>query len=372
MIDFLLRAFRRRAVGLGSDLARARRNLRALGLYLAAIGILHVAAMMVFEGLSPGEAAWLTATTATTVGYGDVSATTAGGRWSTVVLIYLGGIFVLGKGAADYFDYRASRRALKERGQWRWNLRDHVLFLNAPSAGAQTYFETLLRQFRATRWGADRGVLILSAAWPAGLPRSLSDFGVVHVHGRAERAGRLDEADARAAAAVVILAADEKDPISDGVGFDVIHRLVEMGVRAPIIAECVDDLNRDRLRRAGASTVIRPMRGYPEMMVRALVAPGSESIIENLFTRHDDACVRYDTPVAGISWGGLASALLLGGAGTAIGYARAGDGTVVTNPLPGEEVRASALYVIVKEQHEPSPETVARLVAGAVSAESAS
>ena len=356
----------------GSDLARARRNLRALGLYLAAIGALHVAAMMVFEGLSLGAAAWLTATTATTVGYGDAAATTAGGRWSTVILIYLGGIFALGKGAGDYFDYRASRRALKERGQWRWNLRDHVLFVNAPSAGAPTYFETLLRQFRATRWGADRGVLILSPAWPTGLPKSLSDLGVVHVDGRAETTGRLEAADARAAAAVVILAVDEKDPISDGVGFDIVHRLVELGVRAPIIVECVDDLNRDRLRGAGAGTVIRPMRGYPEMMVRALVAPGSESIIENLFTRHGDECVRYETPAVGVSWGGLATALLLDGAGTAIGYARADDGAVVTNPRPDERVNASALYLIVKEKHEPSAETVARLVAAAVSAGAAS
>ncbi len=373
MFGVLLRVFRRRlAASRGSDLVRARRNLRALGLYLAAVGVLHVVAMMVFEGLSLGEAAWLTATTATTVGYGDAAAATEGGRWSTVILIYLGGIFALGKGAGDYFDYRASRRALKERGQWRWNLQDHVLFINAPSAGAETYFETLLRQFRATGWGEDRAVLILSPAWPTGLPASLSALGVVHVDGRAETTGRLDAADARSAAAVVILAADEKDPISDGVGFDIVHRLVEMGVRGPIIAECVDDLNRERLRSAGANTVTRPMRGYPEMMVRALVAPGSEAIIENLFTRHGDECVRYEIPVAGVTWGGLAIALLLDGAGTAIGYARAGDGAIVTNPLPEEQVDASALYVIVKEKHERSVETIARLVAAAVSARAAS
>ena len=336
-----------------------------LGLYLVAIGVLHVAAMMVFEGLNLGEAAWLTATTATTVGYGDAAASTAAGRWSTVVLIYLGGIFALGKGAGDYFDYRTSRRALKERGQWRWNLQDHVLFINAPSTGANPYFETLLGQFRQTDWGEDRDVLILAQSWPLGLPASLGELGVVHVDGRAETSGWLDAADARTAAAVVILAADEKDPISDGVGFDVVHRLVEMGVRVPIIAECVDDLNRERLRRAGATTVIRPIRGYPEMMVRALVAPGSESIIENLFTRHGDECLRYETSISGISWGMLATALLLDGSGTAIGYTRATDGNVVTNPLPDDQVDASALYVIVKEEHQPTVDQIRRLVADA-------
>ncbi len=368
MFEFLRRLVRRRlAMARLSDLARARRNLRALGLYLMAIAVLHILAMMAFEGMGLGEAAWLTATTATTVGYGDAAAGTTAGRWSTFILIYLGGIFALGKGAGDYFDYRANRRVLKERGQWRWNLQDHVLFINAPSAGAEAYFETLLHQFRTTDWGAERGVLILAPAWPMGLPTGLAALGLVHVDGRAETTGRLDAADARTAAAVVILAGDEKDPISDGVGFDIIHRLIEMGIEAPIIAECVDDRNRERLRRAGATTVIRPMRGYPEMMVRALVAPGSESIIENLFTRHGDECLRYETPVAGLGWGRLATALLLDGAGTAIGYMRARDGAIVTNPRPEDQVNASALYVIVKAEHEPSDETMARLVAEAIS-----
>lgn len=373
MFEFLLRVFRRpRSTTHRSDLPRARRNLRALALYLAAIGGLHVLAMMVFEGLSLGEAAWLTATTATTVGYGDAAATTAAGRWSTVILIYLGGIFALGKGAGDYFDYRASRRALKERGRWRWNLQDHVLFINAPSAGADPYFETLLRQFRETGWGGNRAVSILARSWPMGLPASLEALGVVHVDGGAETTGRLDAADARTAAAIVILAAEEKDPVSDAVTFDIVSRLVEMGVAAPIVVECVDDLNRGRLRRAGATTVIRPMRGYPEMTVRALVAPGSESIIENLFTRHGDECVRYETPVSGIGWGRLATALLLGGSGTAIGYTRAADGAIVTNPLPDDPVNASALYVIVKEGHEPSIEAIGRLIADAMAGKSPS
>lgn len=367
MFQFLLRVFRRqRSATHRPDLPRARRNLRTLGLYLVAIGALHIVAMMVFEGLSLGEAAWLTATTATTVGYGDMAAGTAAGRWSTVVLIYLGGIFALGKGAGDYFDYRASRRALKERGRWRWNLRDHVLFVNAPSSGADSYFETLLRQFRKTGWGKNRGVLILARSWPAGLPASLEELGVVHVDGGAETAGGLDAADARAAAAVVILAAEENNPVTDAITFDIASRLIEMGVKAPIVAECVDDLNRERLRRAGATTVIRPMRGYPEMTVRALVAPGSESIIENLFTRHGDECLCYEIPVSGITWGKLATALLLGGSGTAIGYAHAGDGGIVTNPLPDDPVNASALYVIVKEGHEPSIEAFDRLIADAM------
>ena len=363
VLDLLFRSRRQPRRRLpNSDIAAAGRSLAVLAAYLAAITVSHTLAMMAFEGLEVGDAAWLTATTMTTVGYGDLSASTAAGRWSTVILVYAGGVFALGKGAADYFEYRANRRALRTRGLWRWRLKDHVLIVNAPSAGADPYFETLLRQFRETGWGRKRDVLILSTCWPDGLPESLARLGVVHVHGRAASDEKLEDAGAADAAAVVVLASDEKDAASDGTAFDLVHRLVEMGTKGRIAVECVDDRNRDRLRDAGASTVMRPMRGYPEMLVRALIAPGSEAIIEDLFTPRGDECLRYEVPVTGVPWGRLAARLVSAGAGTALAYAGADDGEVVVNPRPDREVFASALFLMVKEGHEPAADTLRQLI----------
>ena len=363
MLEILLRSRWRNRKGLpNADVAGAWRGLVVLAAYLAAITIGHTLAMMAFEELALGDAVWLTATTMTTVGYGDLSASTAAGRWSTVILIYAGGVFALGKGAADYFEYRANRRALKRRGLWRWRLKDHVLIVNAPSAGANPYFETLLRQFRETGWGRKKDVLILSTCWPEGLPESLTRLGVVHVHGRAASDEELEDSGAVDAAAVVVLANDEKDVASDGTAFDIVHRLVGMGAKGRIAVECVDDRNRDRLRDAGATTVMRPMRGYPEMLVRALIAPGSEAIIEDLFTRHGDECVRYELSVAGVPWGRLAARLISAGAGTALAYASAADGEVIVNPRPDRQVFASALFLMVKEGHEPAMDMLERLI----------
>ena len=361
MLTLLFRYRRRLRKGLPGASA-ARRGLVALAAYLAVISAGHTAAIMAFEGLSLGDAAWLTATTMTTVGYGDLSASTAAGRWSTVILVYVGGVFVLGKGAADYFEYRANRRALMRRGLWRWRLKNHVLIVNAPTAGADSYFETLLRQLRETAWGQDRDVLILSTCWPEGLPEDLALLGAAHVHGRPASDDKLRDSGAVDAAVVVILASDEKEPASDGTAFDLIHRLVAMGASGRIAVECVDDRNRQRLRDAGASTVMRPMRGYPEMLVRALIAPGSEAIVEDLFTRHGDECVRYEVSVEGLAWGPLASRLISAGAGTALAYADAADGRVVINPRPEQRVSASALFLVVKEGYEPAADMVARLI----------
>ncbi len=360
MLQFLLRLRRRRRPAAEPAAGRA---VGGLALYLLLIVCLHAAAMMAFEGLSAGDAVWLTVTTITTVGYGDLSAASPAGRVATALLVYAGGIFALAKGAGDYFDYRASRRLRMVRGQWRWKLERHVLLINAPRSGAEHYFDRLVRQFRATRWGRDRPILILTEAWPDGLPASLTRLGVVHAHGRGETGDGLAAADAARAAAVVVLA-EGGDARSDSVTFDVVHRLRALDADAPVLVECVDDRNRDRLRQAGASAVMRPMRGYPEMVVRAVVAPGSESIIENLFTAHGDECVRYEAAVDDMPWAELAARLIRDGAGTPIAYARADDGAIACNPLGSERVRAAALYLLVKEGYGLEPERVRRIASG--------
>lgn len=365
MIFPLLSRFFRRRAELSFEDARARRAIIVLAVYLAAIFSLHIAAMMVFEKLTFGNAVWLTATTVTTVGYGDISASTTPGRWATVLLMYIGGIFALAKGAGDYFEYRASRRQRMLCGRWRWYMQDHVLLVNAPGNGAESYFHTLIRQFRETEWGSDREILILTDLWPEGLPQSLQEHGVVHVHGHGNQEGMLEAADAAAAAAIVVLAHDHTQTTADSVTFDIVHRARALNPNGALLAECIDDRNRTRLRNAGATSVVRPMRGYPEMMVRAVVAPGSEFIIEDLFTAHGDECVRFELPIEGVTWGKLAAELLLSGAGTAIAFESAEDGTIEINPLPDTGVSARALHLITKQGRNPGTEEVRRIAAQA-------
>src|SRR5690606_37710631 len=109
----------------------------------------------------------------------------------------------------------------------------------------------------------------------------------------------LQDATVADAAAIVVLAESDADPASDGRTLDIVDRLRELGAEGRILAECVDDANRPRLRRFGADITVRPLRGYPEMIVRALVAPGSEEILEDLFTSRRDECWRYDVDVVG-------------------------------------------------------------------------
>ena len=117
---------------------RAKRIRRALGntpnyriLFLAGFLLLlmclHTIAMVVLEGLSWGDAAWLTITTATTVGYGDISASTSAGRWATGVLMYAGGIFVLAQLAGLVFEAAQAASDQRLNGKIHLTGKQHVV-----------------------------------------------------------------------------------------------------------------------------------------------------------------------------------------------------------------------------------------------------
>jgi voltage-gated potassium channel len=132
-----------------------------------------------------------------------------------------------------------------------------------------------------------------------------------------------------------------------------------------VITECVDDRNRGRLMGAGAAAAVRPLRSYPEMLARALVAPGAERLLEDLFSSEGNELFRVDLPAPWRgAWARLAGLLLERGLGTAIAY-RPPGGDVVMNPAGGQVIDAASVYVILREEQKEGARALAATLAGA-------
>ena len=58
------------------------------------------------------------------------------------------------------------------------------------------------------------------------------------------------------------------------------------------MVEIVSDDNWPRLLKAGRH-VVRPIRSYPELLIRTILAPGSEKIFEDLFDSSGEECQKY-------------------------------------------------------------------------------
>lgn len=236
----------------------------------------------------------------------------------------------------------------------------HILIINTPKENGEKYFLRVIEQLRASEQHREKLIQILTQRFPNGLPDNLSRMGgLAHHNGDANDPQELRAANADKASVIVILAREESNVDSDSRTFDILHRLREMGLsEAMVLAECVDDRNRKRFRDAGADIVIRPVRAYPEMLVRGLVAPGSEQIIENMFNSDSDEYVRYDVSVQDRPWHEVVCALMKADLGTAVGYIEYASGQLETNPRAHKKVTASALFVMVNEGVDASEQQV--------------
>jgi len=339
-----------------------RKSFLYSSVYLFIIFCLHTLAMTKLEGLSIGNSIWVTWTTITTVGYGDIPIKSPLGRTSTILLLYLGGIFVLAKTAGDYFDYRVIKHRKQLTGEWRWSMNHHIVIISDHDDHiSNQYYERLVTEFQQVPKYGHCAIEILTNNFRDGLPESLQLLGVVHYQGNGNVPKDLEAVNVKGADIIIVLAKRHNDPLSDGNTFDILHRLREYNQTASILVECVDDTNRNRLRQAGANITVRPIRAYPEMMVSAIRAPGSENVIENMFTHQGDKYQRFDIALKKREWAEIVYQLMKADIGTAVAYI-SDDNEVHCNPQGKNIIDAKALIAMVKEDATPTNEQVGMIL----------
>ena len=338
-----------------------KQQLLRLGVILFLLLLAHTVAMRFIEGFTWADPLWLTLTTVTTVGYGDFSANTVWGRAATVILLYAAGIAVLAQVAAMYFEFRHDRRNRILKGEWSWDMQEHIVLINSPKDGAIRYFEQFISQLRrSTLPTGQKPALIVTSHLAQGIPDSLRAMDVAHVNAPSADAQAVEHANLSLASIIVVLCHDPLNPIWDSVNFDLVTRCREVNPNAMIVSETVSDDNRERLIRAGANHVVRPIRSYPELLVRTLLAPGSEQVIEDLFDSEGEECVRYSVRFQG-KWADVAMILIKQDIGLALAYANA-QGKVISNPPPTEMIDALALFVIVRGGNTRPTKEIQQLV----------
>ncbi|MCG8491963.1 MAG: potassium channel family protein [Sneathiellales bacterium] len=322
----------------------AREALTALFYFSLIIG-LHTYAMMIFEGLSFRDATWLTTTSITTVGYGDLSAKTDAGRLSTTILIFFGGIFVLGKIAGDFFEFRQNRASAKRAGHWSFNRMQHHIVIIGSKIDSETHIQRLAAEFERNAETQGQEIVLITNSFGDTLPQPLQKMGLRYVHGRGSDPAALQQAGVANANIIILLAWDENDKISDGSAFDIISRIREAKSSAKIVAECVDNENRRRLTNAGANLVLRPIRAYPEMIVGGIFNPGSISILENLFTASGESIIMKETRAEG-TWTDIVTSCIQKDEGLPIAYRSKETGSTITAPRGSTQIHADALFLL--------------------------
>jgi len=334
-----------------------QRQLRKLIAVLVLLILGHSAAMVVLEGLSFWQGMWLTLTTLTTVGYGDLSAKTQLGQLATMLMMYVSAITLVTFLISDYIDYRLARHERIRSGFWDWNMEKHILIINAPKYNSQSFFHRLVSQIREDHDYKECQILLLNHDFSSGLPNDLKEMGVRHITGSANNEADLLRAHVNEARHILVLARDEYHADSDSINFDIAHRLKSLNLTHRTLVECVDDMNRQRMIELGVRSILRPIRSYPEILVRAMDAPGSEVVIEDMFTRRDDHPERYSIWLEGEQWADVVNAMVRSGVGTPMAYINK-EGQVLVHPKGEDRVTAQSLIILIKSDDVPSQKDV--------------
>ena len=353
---------RRRELSASQSPSDRKRKILYLMGFLVLLASCNTIGMMFFEGLSLSDAIWLTMTTMTTVGYGDYAAQSVGGRATTILLMYIFGIFLLAQIAGEWIDYRLDRKERMRKGLLSWNMKNHILIINTPDVDGDRYLNVLVEQISQSKSLSNHPIQVFSSSYPDGLPDELVQHGVALHQGAPEGRGQLKAVNVEEAAFVVVLAVDSTDFRSDSITLDILDRLKEYQLSGYLIAECVQDENRIRLKNHGANAVIRPIRAYPELLARAIAEPGSESILEDLFKHEGVHSRRYNVSIQRQPWGALAARLLLAGLGTPLGFIDS-DERIRTNPPADEEVEGEAIFVMVNHDRVATQQAIQEVVA---------
>jgi voltage-gated potassium channel len=338
-----------------------KRDLIVCIIILVVLCWLHIAAIMIFEHLSFQDSMWLTMTTISTVGYGDVAAKTIAGRAATISLLYVCGIAVMAQAATLFFAHQQSTRQRILDGKWRWHMNDHIVILNAPRHNPGAFFDSLLTDLRKSALPeAQRPLIIACPDLKHGMTDDLRRMNVAHVSDNITEKAAFENSSLKEAAVIVVLTRDEHDAFSDSITFDLVVRAREANPRATIIAETLSDANRARLLNAGADHVLRPIRTYPEMLVRTILSPGTENIVEDIFDSDGEECIRYDVRLKG-KWADIATSLITKDIGMPLAYVDR-DKKVVVNGRPGDHIDAQAVIVLVREGNIKSADEVLGLL----------
>ena len=189
------------------------------------------------------------------------------------------------------------------------------------------------------------------------MPADLKDKGVRHISGTGNNEPDLQRAYVSKARHILILARDEYHADSDSINFDIAHRLKALNLTHRTLVECVEDINRPRISELGVKSILRPIRSYPEILVRAMDAPGSEVVIEDMFTRRDDHPERYSIWLEGEKWADVVNAMVRSGVGTPMAYINK-DGQILVHPKGDENVTAQSLIILIKTDDVPSQKDV--------------
>lgn len=314
-----------------------RENLhRLVGLVLLLI-VAGSIGIFVFEpDMKWHSALWLIFATITTVGYGDISAQTLGGRTVSVVIMVFG-IGILGLFTATIASIFVEKKMKEDRGMRSFTFADHIIMCEWNQRA-----QTIINELRMDR-RTETAPIILIAQLET---KPVDDDDLYFIQG-AVTEENLKRANLEKAKTVVILGDDNLEANARDAKVVLSTLTVEtMNPAVYSVVELVNGANVQHCERANANEIIVGSEFSSKLISRATLDHGISKVLSELLSsRYGNDLFKIPVPekLSGKSFLEVFTELKRTNQSTVLAVQKGGDGEVITNP-PED-------FVVMKDQH---------------------
>ena len=250
---------------------------------------------------------WLSFTTITTVGYGDYSASTVGGRVATMVLLYGVGLAMFPYVITQIVDTTVERHNDRRRGliDCRDLVQNHIIIVNYPS---ELRVASIIEQLSSDVVTAHRPIVVLANNVEE---LSFNRSDVYFVRGAPLEEESWKRANIEMAYAVLILAPQTEEHVADAITASTISLIETLHPTIRTIAECTSIQHLAIFRSFRCDAVIPTNNIAAKVLAQEVRDRGLALAVRELLTEAEGSELYSETiNIDGINFGELQSLLL--------------------------------------------------------------